>query len=278
MPRQSPFRPAWWLPGPHAQTLWAAFGRRRPKVEHHWEVFDLPDGDEVELAWVDRDLPNHTPRVIVLHGLAGDADSSHVAGLLAALDEAGFRAGCLHFRGCGRTPNRSAIGYHSGKTDDPRHVLRQLRERSDAPLAVVGFSLGANVTLKMLGEDGDDALVDAAAAISPPLVLARCADRMERGFSRLYQHGLLKDLKAYVRAKDLPDGPPVDLRKLESVTTFRGFDDLVTAPIHGFADSERRLRRRSRRQPTRADQGQPLPRARLTTDRPRAIPGRGAVT
>ena len=116
-------------------------------------------------------------------------------------------------------------------------MLRQLRERSDAPLAVVGFSLGANVTLKMLGEDGDDALVDAAAAISPPLVLARCADRMERGFSRLYQHGLLKDLKAYVRAKDLPDGPPVDLRKLESVTTFRGFDDLVTAPIHGFADS-----------------------------------------
>lgn len=237
MPRRSPFRPAWWLPGPHAQTLWAAFGRRLPKVPHRWEVFPLPDGDEVELAWVDRDLPAGTPTVIVLHGLAGDVESSHVAGLLAALDQAGFRAGCLHFRGCGRTPNRRAEGYHSGKTDDPRHVLGVLRQREEGPLAVVGFSLGANVTLKMLGEDGDQAVVDAAAAISPPLELAKCADRMERGFSRLYQAGLLRDLKQYVRRKDLPGGPAVDLERLEAVTSFRGFDDLVTAPIHGFDDS-----------------------------------------
>lgn len=232
----SPFRPAWWLPGPHAQTLWAAYGRRTPKLALRWEVVELPDGDELELAHVEGSLPSDAPTVLVLHGLAGSVESPHVAGLLEACRRRGWRAIAFHFRGCGRRPNRSVIGYHSGKSDDPRHVISVLRDRYGGPLAAVGFSLGANVLLKLLGEDGVSCPLDAAAAVSPPLRLARCADRMERGLSRHYQRFLLARLSDYIRAK-ADAGVELDVDTLSEVRTFRDFDDALTAPLHGFADS-----------------------------------------
>jgi len=232
----STFRPAWWLPGPHAQTLWAGLARRAPRPPLRWEQVTLPDGDFLELAHVDRPVAPDAPTALVLHGLAGSVHSPHVAGVLDALSRRGWRAVGFHFRGCGRRPNRTITGYHSGKTDDPRFVLRQLRQQHPGPLAVVGFSLGANVTLKLLGEDGADTVVDAAAAVSPPLVLDRCADRMERGLSRLYQRALLRDLAAYVKDKARA-GVPLDASVLDQVHTFRDFDDQITAPAHGFVDS-----------------------------------------
>ncbi|MFK7930320.1 MAG: hydrolase [Myxococcota bacterium] len=234
---ESPFRPAWWLRGHHAQTLWAGLARRVPTVALRWETLELPDGDALELAWVDQERPPGTPIVAVLHGLAGSVDSPHVMGLLAALNERGWRAVCVHFRGTGRAPNRLPIGYHSGKTDDPREALRQLNERDPAaPLAVVGFSLGANVTLKMLGEDGDQSLVSAGVAVSPPLVLDECVRRMESGLSRFYQHHLLTQLKAWVRAG--PAAKRVDADVLRRARSFRDFDNAVTAPLGGFDDAD----------------------------------------
>lgn len=244
----SPFRPAWWLPGPHAQTLWAGLGRRMPRFDLDWERVDLPDGDFVELATIaGRSLPESAPTALLLHGLTGSVDSPHLAGLLAELDRRGWRAIAFHFRGCGPTPNTSTIGYHSGKTDDPRHVLERLRERHRGPLAVVGFSLGANVVLKMLGEGEATGLVDVAAAVSPPLVISRCADRMERGLSSLYQRTLLKGLDQYMRRRAAA-GAPLDLSVLDGIRTFRDFDDRVTAPAHGFADSADYYARVSSRQ------------------------------
>jgi hypothetical protein len=210
--------------------LWAAVGRRAPRVPFRWQVVELPDGDFVELAWVDRAVPAGSPTAVVLHGLAGSAHSGHVRGVLSALSEAGFRAGCLHFRGCGRGPNRTPLGYHSGKSDDPRAVIAGI----EGPVVVVGFSLGANVLLKMLGEDGASSCVRAAVAVSPPLVLAKCADRMEQGFSQVYQAHLLRGLRRWVRSKS---PMPVDPGALRRAATFRQFDDLVTAPIHGFRDA-----------------------------------------
>ncbi|MFT5454492.1 MAG: putative alpha/beta-fold hydrolase [Myxococcota bacterium] len=234
-PIPSPFRPPWWLRNAHAQTLWGSVLRRSPALDLTWEVFDLPDGDFVEVAWVDRETAPSAPTVLVLHGLTGSVQSKPVRGLLQAFSNLGWHAGCFHFRGCGRGPNRTAIGYHSGKTDDPRHVLATLRGRSEGPLAVAGVSLGANVLLKLLGEDGATAPVDAAVAISPPLRLRPCVDRMERGLSQLYQAHLLRRLVAGVREK-VP--LPVDAAALARCRTFREFDDLVTAPLHGFRDAE----------------------------------------
>ena len=78
----SPFRPAWWLPGPHAQTLWAALARRAPRPPLRWEELELPDGDFLELAHVDRPVPDDAPTALVLHGLAGSVHSPHVAGVI----------------------------------------------------------------------------------------------------------------------------------------------------------------------------------------------------
>jgi len=214
-------------------------------------VVELPDGDVVEVAWVARgrapdDDPTR-PTALLLHGLTGSVDSAHVRGLLSALTAAGWRAGCFHFRGCGRGPNRTATGYHSGQSGDPRHVLQRLRARwPRAPLAAIGFSLGANVLLKLLGEDGEAAPVDLAVAVSPPLVLNLCADRMERGLSRGYQRHLVRKLVEYVRAKPAAMAA-VDPTALARVRTFRDFDDLVTAPLHGFASADDYYRRCSSR-------------------------------
>lgn len=236
MTHTSTFRPAWWLPGPHSQTLWAALARRVRPPPLTWEEIVLPDGDVLDLAWVDRPVAHNAPTAVVVHGLAGSVESAHVAGLVRALSDRGYRTAAFHFRGCGRRPNRSPVGYHNGKTDDPRVVLHALRDRHPGPLVVAGFSLGANVLLKLLGEEGEDAPVDAAAAISPPLELDRCADRMEIGFSRLYQAVLVRELIAYIRRKERA-GVPLDLARVRGLRTFRDFDDRYTAPLHGFRDS-----------------------------------------
>jgi uncharacterized protein len=236
MPLPSTFRPAWWLPGPHSQTVWAAIARRPSLPPLDWEEIPLPDGDFVEIARARAPVPDTAPTVVIAHGLTGSIQSPHVAGLFRAVAARGWRAVAFHFRGCGRRPNRSPIGYHSGKTDDLRHVLGALRDRHPGRLGVVGFSLGANVVLKLLGEDGRSPSADAAAAVSPPLLLDVCADRMERGLSRAYQAYLLHELDRYVRRK-IAAGVPIDPARLRGIRSFRDFDGAITAPLHGFTDA-----------------------------------------
>ena len=231
---KSAFRPPWWLRNPHLQTLWVSLVRRGPRPPLRWEVFTLDDGDFVEVAWVDRPVPRDAPTVLFIHGLTGSVESVQIRSLLQVMSDQGWRAGCFHFRGSGRGPNRTPLGYHSGMSEDPRAILRRLRQRHSSPLAAVGISLGANVLLKLLGEDGDDAPVDAAVALSAPLVLRLCVDRMERGFSSVYQHHLLRRLVQQVKSRPVPISPA----ELEACRTFRDFDNLVTAPIHGFESAE----------------------------------------
>lgn len=231
----SGFRPAWWLSRPHAQTLWAALARRSPPVSISRERVDLPDGDFIDLDW----SGESGPVVLVLHGLQGSSRSSHVRGLLHALVRCGFRAVVMHFRGCSGEPNRLLRTYHSGETGDLGHVVGLLRDRHPtAPLAVVGFSLGGNVLLKWLAERGADAEIDAGAAVSVPFRLARVADRLERGFSRVYRRHFIADLRRSILRKFENRPGPLDLDAVRRERSFRGFDNHVTAPLHGFRDAE----------------------------------------
>jgi predicted alpha/beta-fold hydrolase len=239
---QPPFRPAWWLPGGHAQTLWAAVTRRTPRIACTQERLELPDGDFVDLVHAGHPAG---PTVLVLHGLEGSLHSPYALGMLAAIAAAGWHAVLLHFRGCSGVPNRRARSYHSGDTGDIAFLLDRLARAGDGDplwrgkrakgLAAVGFSLGGNALLKYLGERGGAAPLCAAVAVSVPFQLADAADRLARGFSRLYQWRLLRSLKAKVRAKRaLLDGL-IDTRTVADLATFRAFDDAVTAPLHGFA-------------------------------------------
>ena len=232
---QSPdFRPAWWLPGPHAQTLWPVLCRRRPRLRLRRERLELPDGDFLDLDWTDGD---QGPLAIILHGLEGSSDSHYVLGLLAAITGHGWRGVVMHFRGCGGQPNRLARGYCAGETGDIAYIVNWLRRRKPAtPLAMIGYSLGGNALLKWLGEVGADAPICAAVAVSAPFVLDMTARRLVRGFSRLYQFHLLRELKCSYRDKfhRRSDGP-VALTGLAAIRDFYAFDDRITAPLHGYA-------------------------------------------
>ena len=239
----SEFRPAWWLRGSHAQTLWPALFRRGPSIPLQTERVELPDGDFLDLCWHG---PRGAPVVLVLHGLEGGIRSHYARGLMRELGRAGLRACFMHFRGCSGEPNRLPISYHSGKTDDPAWLMTHLAERGQAVVAAIGVSLGGNVLLKLLGEQGAASPLRCAAALSVPFVLDDCAHRLHRGLSRLYERHLLGHLRRSFRRKfaTLPCALAVDPATLRN---FHAFDDAVTAPLHGFAGVDDYYRRCSSR-------------------------------
>ena len=234
------FTPAWWLPGPHCQTLAARMLRSRLSVEFHRERLELEDGDFLDLDWV-ASLPGSEtesrPLVVVLHGLEGSANSGYARQMYRELSASGLQAVGLNFRGCSGEPNRLPRAYHSGETGDLAHVLEVLRERyPQREIGAVGFSLGGNVLLKYLGQDGK--ILGAAAAISVPFDLSAGASHIERGFSKTYRAFLVRKLKRKVRVKtQILDGE-IDIARALSARTFRDFDNAVIVPIHGFDDAE----------------------------------------
>jgi hypothetical protein len=245
-----PFRPSWWLPGGHLQTLWPALLRRPPTVALRRERLELADGDFLDLDWLEGADPA-APLALLLHGLEGGPDSHYVPGMLQALGSAGFRPVVMYHRGCSGEPNRHHRRYTGGDTADVAELAARLRTRHPGvPLAVVGVSLGANVLLKWLGEEGAASPVAAAAAISPPFRLDRAAERLDRGLSRLYQRHLLTTLSRALARKYAADPAacPVPPEELAGMRSFRAFDDAFTAPVHRYAGVDDYYARASARQ------------------------------
>ncbi|MEE8216921.1 MAG: hydrolase [Acidiferrobacterales bacterium] len=232
----TPFEPAWWCRGAHAQTLWSSVFRWRPHIELQRERLELADGDFIDLDWT---CNADSPVVIVLHGLEGSSRSPYVRGLLKVLQQQGFRGVVMHFRGCSGAPNRLARGYHSGDTGDLANLVTTLRRREPhTPLTAVGYSLGGNVLLKWLGETGTAAQLQAAVAVSVPFLLGDAADRIAQGFSRVYQWKLLASMRRAIRRKLALMPMNLGTSDLSSLHNFRLFDEHVTAPLHGFRNAE----------------------------------------
>lgn len=229
------FRPAWWLPGAHLQTVWPALAPRRLTVAIQRRRVELPDGDFIDVDWVGE----RGPIVVVLHGLGGASDSHYVRGMLSAIARQGWRGALMHFRGCSGEANRLPRGYHAGETGDLDFLVYQLhQDEPQTPLAVIGFSLGGNVLLKWLGERGDAAPIRAAAAVSVPFDLANAAARVHQGFSRVYELRMLRSLQAVMSLKTAQQPLPWDDRAIAAITSLREFDDRITAPLHGFHDAD----------------------------------------
>jgi predicted alpha/beta-fold hydrolase len=234
------YTPAWWVPGAHLQTLWGKFFRRIPVVHTRSERWTTPDGDELELRRLDAPAgaSPETPRLLVLHGLEGTIHSHYLRGTLALAAQRGWAVDILIFRGCNGEVNRTRRLYHSGETTDLDFVARRLAATEpERPLVVAGFSLGGNVLLKWLGEQGSAVppQLRAAAAISVPFDLERGSRHIERGFSRLYTRHFLRSLRVKALAK-LERFPELfDRAALNRARTLFDFDEAVTAPVHGFA-------------------------------------------
>jgi predicted alpha/beta-fold hydrolase len=242
---RSEFSAAWWLPGAHAQTLWPGLFRRRILPPITRERVELEDGDFIDLIWAG---PVQGPIVLFLHGLEGGLRSHYVGGIMCQLVRQGFRVCLMLFRGCGEQPNRLPISYHSGKTDDPQRILEHIQtNRRQEVYAAVGVSLGGNVLLKWLGEQGVRTPLKRAVALSVPFLLDDAARRLQQGLSRFYQRHLIASLQARHREKfsHIPVPFPVEIDRL---STFYAFDDRITAPLHGFAGVDDYYRRCSSRQ------------------------------
>lgn len=219
------------------------------------ERWELDDGDFLD---VDRAAAEPSPDrasreralVVICHGLEGSSEAGYVRGLQVALLRLGLDTVALNFRGCSGELNRGRCLYHSGETSDLERVIERLRaERPGLALGLAGFSLGGNVVAKYLGERGGDVPreVACAVAISAPLDLAACARTIDGPGLLLwiYRERFLRRLREKARAKAAQYPSAFDLRAALAARTIWGFDDTVTAPLHGFASAEDYYRRSS---------------------------------
>ncbi len=238
------FRPAWWVPGPHAQTVYGKLVRRPPHAPIRTERWDTPDGDFLDVARLDPSGAHagraDAPRLLLLHGLEGGLQSHYVHGLFAECARRGWGMDLMLHRSCGPEMNRARRLYHSGETGDAALFFgRVAAEHPGAPLVLCGVSLGGNQLVKYLGERGAGlpAGVRGAVAISVPYDLARGSRHIGRGLARVYERHFLRSLvrKAELKLMAYPD--IVDRGRLAQLRTLWDFDDTLTGPLHGFRDA-----------------------------------------
>lgn len=252
---KSTFKPAWWLHNAHLQTLYPALLRHPPSPSIKRERLITTDNDFIDIDFCGT---GQQPLVILLHGLTGSAQSKYIKGLQVALLKQGMRSAALNFRGCSGEYNHSSRCYHSGETGDIDFLYRTLRKREPATaMAAVGFSLGGNVLLKWLGEQGNNVELFAATAVSVPLVLSACANKLDNGFSKVYRASLLRELKDYVRLKQqhlesLGNSVEAEILRqigdLDDISSFWQYDDRVVAKLYNFANVDDYYQRSSSRQ------------------------------
>jgi predicted alpha/beta-fold hydrolase len=235
---REPYAAPAWLPGRHLQTVYPAL-LSQPRIDYRREHWNTPDGDVVALDWLDG-RPGK-PLLGLFHGLEGSSRSHYALALMCAVRALGWHGVVYHYRGCGGLANRLPRAYHSGDTAELDWALPRLQASlPDVPVYAVGVSLGGNVLLKWLGEQGRAAiqLVTRAAAVSAPLDLMASGDALERGFNRFYARVFLATLKPKV-LRILERHPELcDRDRLLRARTMREFDDVFTAPVHGFRDTD----------------------------------------
>jgi predicted alpha/beta-fold hydrolase len=225
----------------HVQTIYAwgrprAFPRLPPPTACYFDVAS----DARVLAhchWQAR--PSNHPALLLLHGLEGSSHAHYMSGLADKAWAAGWNVVRLNQRNCGDTEHLSRGLYHSGLTNDPLFVMRQLTATTGIDAwAVAGYSLGGNLTLKLAGELGDTfAPLKAVCAVSPTIDLAVCVQALERRSNLAYEFNFVRRLKARMRRKARLFPDDFSTAALSRIWTVRQFDEAYTAPHHGFRDA-----------------------------------------
>ncbi len=232
------YRAPAWLAGAHAQTI-GPFFLPRPSVRWRRERVEIGDGDFWLFDWLDNPASADAPLVVLFHGLEGSSQSHYARALAAHLAPMGWRLVVPHFRGCGGEPNRLPRAYHSGDHAEIGAMLASVRARAEPATRVyaVGISLGGSALLNWLGRHGAAAadVLTAAAAVSTPLDLMVSGLAIAQGSNRVYTWHFLSDLKpkALAMARRFPG--LLDASRVARVRSMWDFDEVVTAPLHGFA-------------------------------------------
>ena len=230
-----------WLPGGHLQTIYPAKFIAKPTVAYRRERWDTPDDDFIDLDFVDGKMS--LPFIVMFHGLEGSSNSHYARALMAHIAALGWSGVVVHFRGCSEELNRAPRFYHSGDAKEIDWILRRLapyaRERGASKFYASGVSLGGNALLRWLGESQHQAeIVDAACAVSAPLDLAGGGAALSRGFNMLYTRIFLETLKPKCLGK-LKQFPGLfDRDAMMNARDLYAFDNVVTAPLHGYLNTD----------------------------------------
>jgi hypothetical protein len=237
----STYTPPPLLSGGHVQTLYASLVRRVDFAYDRRERIDTPDGDFLDLDWAEEHSGADPERVAILtHGLEGSADRGYMRGMAHTLVRRGWDVCAWNLRGCSGELNRQVATYHSGKTEDLARVVEHVLAQGYATVALVGFSLGGNMTLKYLGERGPavDDRIRGAVAFSTPVDLKASSHQIGRVTNWHYTQYFLRSLRDKIRQKAdrHPNGVRTDA--LAHIRTLRDFDDAYTAPLNGFRDAD----------------------------------------
>jgi uncharacterized protein len=230
----SSYHPPFFLRSGHLQTVYPNLVRRVDGVAYRRQRLETPDGDFLDL---DRSSVGASRVAVLAHGLEGNSTRPYILGMVRTLNRHGWDAVAWNFRGCSGEPNRRLRFYHSGDTPDLHTVLTHVLQNGGyEQLALIGFSLGGNVILKYLGEQGRDASskITAAVTFSVPCDLAGSAHRMARLDNTVYLKRFMKLLHAKIRAKMEAFPGAINDHGYERMRTFEEFDDRYTASLHGF--------------------------------------------
>jgi predicted alpha/beta-fold hydrolase len=179
-------------------------------------------------------------RLVMVHGLEGSSDSGYKKSMAQHALEAGYAVHRFNMRSCGGTQDIALSSYHAGQTSDLDFFLRMLRRESGLPVFLIGFSLGGNVVLKLAGELGSEAagLIDGVCAISTPIDLGACVERLAHRENFLYENRFLSRLKQRVRNRARQAPGAVSTNGLDRIRTVYEFDDVYTAKLFGFGTAD----------------------------------------
>ncbi len=245
------YQAPWWLGrgqiGAHLQTVYPALFGTRPNIIYQRERWDTTPHGKADGDFIDVDRLASTvaakdqPMLVVFHGLEGNSTSPYALNLMAEAAARGWRGLVPHFRGCGGELNRLPRAYHSGDATEIDWILRRVKaEAPDVPVYVAAISLGGNATMKWLGEQGSEAgrFATAVAAVSAPLDLMASGEALEQGFCKVYTKRFLATMIQKSLAK-LDHHPGIFSRDAAlNARTLREFDNEITAPLHGYRDTD----------------------------------------
>ena len=238
-----PYVPPAWLPDGNSQTIYPYLNKPKPLFQYHRERWELDDGDFIDIDWVNGSIDS--PLVVFFHGLEGDSSSHYIISIINTLTKYQWRSAVIHFRGCSGVPNRLSRAYHAGDSSELDWMLQRITQHnhiigSSQPVYVIGVSLGGNALLKWAGEKSSAAcqLVAGIAAVSVPLDLAAAGIALDIGFNQVYSRHFLVSLKkkAFDKLTQFPG--LLDADALNKCSTIYDFDNIVTAPLHGFRNTD----------------------------------------
>jgi uncharacterized protein len=233
----------WWLPGGHLQTVWASLYSPKASVTYRRERWDTtphgqPDGDFIDVDIVDGQ--SDKPVLVHFHGLEGSSQSQYALGFMARCQQLGWTGLVAQFRGCSGEMNRLPRAYHSGDATEIDWIVRRVAATYNKRIFAVGVSLGGNALLKWLGERNSEAasLVQAAAAVSAPVDLMAAGEALGRGFSLNYARHFLSTMQKKAARMHANHPGAFDLAAMQAARNLREYDNIVTAPLHGYRDTD----------------------------------------